>query len=369
VRTGLTTEEILTMEIALLSPGKAVTEPQADVDAKVQYERMRSEVATLPGISVVGLGAPMPLRSSDVRFEVKAEGKTLTPGEAPTVAELRTANPEFFRAAGVPLLAGRGFALTDQASGAPVVIVNRALADRLFPGEDPIGKRVAWTGDVLRFTPLSGDWRTIVGLAANTQDGGLDAEPRPAMFMPFSQFVAFEGGLVIRTNGDAGALVAPATRIVRRIAPDAPIENVRTIAQIKDESVSPRRLNAMLVSSFGILALLIAAVGIAGVLAFSVSARTNEIGIRMSLGADSGRMQRMILKEGGVLVALGLVVGVGGAFLAAGVMRSLLFGVAPHDPATFVVVAVLMAAIGTVACWIPARRASRIDPAIAMRAA
>jgi predicted permease len=369
VRTGLTTEEILTMEIALLSPGKAVTEPQADVDAKVQYERMRSEVATLPGISVVGLGAPMPLRSSDVRFEVKAEGKTLTPGEAPTVAELRTANPEFFRAAGVPLLAGRGFALTDQASGAPVVIVNRALADRLFPGEDPIGKRVAWTGDVLRFTPLSGDWRTIVGLAANTQDGGLDAEPRPAMFMPFSQFVAFEGGLVIRTNGDAGALVAPATRIVRRIAPDAPIENVRTIAQIKDESVSPRRLNAMLVSSFGILALLIAAVGIAGVLAFSVSARTNEIGIRMSLGADSGRMQRMILKEGGVLVALGLVVGVGGAFLAAGVMRGLLFGVAPHDPATFVVVAVLMAAIGTVACWIPARRASRIDPAIAMRAA
>jgi predicted permease len=369
VRTGLTTEEILTMEVALLSPGRAVTDPKADVVAKQQYERMRSEVATLPGVSVVGLGSPMPLRSSDVMFEVKAEGRTAAPGEAAAVAELRTASPEFFHAAGVPLLGGRAFATTDQAQGPAVVIVNQALVDRLFPGEDPVGKRVAWTGDVLRFAPLSGDWRTVVGVVANIQDGGLDARPRPVMFMPFSQFVAFSGGLVIRTDRDAESLVAPATRIVRGIAPAAPIENVRTIAQIKDESVSPRRLNAALVSSFGILAMIIAAVGVAGVLAFSVSARTNEIGIRMSLGADSGRMQRMILKEGGVLVALGLVLGVGGGFLAAGVMRSLLFGVAPHDPATFIGVALMMAAIGTLACWIPARRASRIDPAIAIRVA
>jgi ABC-type antimicrobial peptide transport system permease subunit len=140
-----------------------------------------------------------------------------------------------------------------------------------------------------------------------------------------------------------------------------------TVAQLKDRSVSPRRLNAALVSSFGLLAVVIAAVGIAGVLAFSVSARTNEIGIRMSLGADPGRVQRMILKEGGVLLAIGLVVGVAGALLAAGVIRGLLFGVAPHDPATFAAVAVTMASIGVVACWIPALRASRIDPAITMR--
>jgi len=370
VRTGLTTEEILTMQIPLLTLGQAaISDPQADVRAKEQYELMRSEIATLPGVSVVGLGSPMPLRSSDVAFDVKAEGKTFAPGEAAATAEVRTANPEFFRAAGIPLLAGREFAATDRADGAAVVIINQALAERLFPGEDPIGKRAAWTGDVLRFTPISGDWRTIVGVVANTQDGGLDARPRGVMFVPFSQLVAFSGGLVIRTDNDAEALVAPATRIVRRIAPAAPIENVRTIAQIKDESVSPRRLNAALVSSFGILAMIIAAVGVAGVLAFSVSARTNEIGIRMSLGADSGRMQRMILKEGGVLVALGLVLGVGGGFLAAGVMRSLLFGVAPHDPATFIGVALMMAAIGTLACWIPARRASRIDPAIAIRVA
>ena len=140
-----------------------------------------------------------------------------------------------------------------------------------------------------------------------------------------------------------------------------------TVAQIKDQSVAPRRLNAALVSSFGILAMIIAAVGIAGVLAFSVSARTNEIGIRMSLGADRGRVQRMILREGGVLVAAGLVLGVAGAFVAAGVIRGLLFGVAPHDPPTFVGVAVTMGAIGLAACWIPALRAARIDPAITIR--
>jgi putative ABC transport system permease protein len=142
---------------------------------------------------------------------------------------------------------------------------------------------------------------------------------------------------------------------------------VLTIAQIKEQSISPRRLNAALVSSFGILAVIIAAVGIAGVLAFSVSARTNEIGIRMSLGAESGRVQRMILKEGGVLLATGLVLGVVGAFFAARVIQGLLFGVAPHDPITLIGVAIVMGAIGIVACWIPARRAARIDPAITMR--
>jgi putative ABC transport system permease protein len=186
--------------------------------------------------------------------------------------------------------------------------------------------------------------------------------------MPFVQELAMGGVLVIRADSNVARLAAPATRIVRRLAPTAPIENVMTIAQIKDQSVAPRRLNAALVSSFGILAVIIAAVGIAGVLAFSVSARTNEIGIRMSLGADAGRVQRMILSEGGVLLAIGLVLGVIGAFFAARVIQGLLFGIPPNDPITFVGVAVMMAAIGIVACWIPALRAGRIDPAIAMRA-
>ena len=221
---------------------------------------------------------------------------------------------------------------------------------------------------MLKFSPISPEWRTIVGVVGNTQDGGQDAPPRPAVFMPFVQELAMSGVIVIRTDSDAASLAPDGdAESSHRVAPAAPIENVLTVKQIKDQSLAPRRLNAALVSSFGILAVLIAAVGIAGVLAFSVSARTNEIGIRMSLGADSGRVQRMILGEGGVLLVLGLVVGVVGAFFATRFIRGLLFGVAPNDPTTFVGVAVMMAAIGIVACWIPALRAARIDPAITMR--
>jgi predicted permease len=366
VRTGLTTESVLTMEVQLLDFTSA-TDTAADAAAKQTYMRMQREILALPGVIDAAVGSPMPLRASIVQLEIKAEGKSREVGEAVPTAEFRTASPNFFHAAGIPLLTGREFTDGDAPGAQRVVVVNRALVDRLFPNEDPIGKRVAWTGDVLRFTPFSGDWRTIVGVVGNTRDGGLDAPPRSVMYSPFAQEGVFGGGLVIRSDSNVALLTSAVTGIVRRMAPGTPIENVMTIAQIKDESVSPRRLNAALVSSFGLLALIIAAVGIGGVLAFSVSARTNEIGIRMSLGADRGRVQRMILSEGGVLLAIGLAAGVAVAYLAAGVVRGLLFGVAPHDPITFIGVAVMMMCIGLLACWIPAIRAARIDPAITMR--
>ena len=367
VQTGLSTEEVLTMEVSLLTPTELLFNPAADAWAKQRYDEMRREVAALPGVMEAGVGSSLPLRRSDVAFEVKAEGKTLAAGEATPRAELRTADPDYFRAAGIPLLQGRFFETTDGPASGKVVIINQAFADRLFRSEDPVGRRIAWTGEVLKFTPITDEWRTVVGVVGNTQDGGLDAQPRPVVFMPFTQMLAISGGLVIRADDNVARLTAAATGIVRRIAPTAPIENVMTVAQYKARSLSPRRLNAALVSSFGILAVIIAAVGIAGVLAFSVSARTNEIGIRMSLGASPGRVQRMIIGEGGVLLVLGLVLGAAGALAAAGVLRGLLFGIEPHDPATFVVVVVMMAAIGVLACWIPARRAARIDPAAIMR--
>ena len=368
VDTGLRAEEVLTMSVVMLTPSELLFDRGADVAAKERYEQMRREIAALPGVIEVGVGSPMPMRGSDVRFDVKAEGKVPVAGQALPRPELRTASPEFFRAAGIPLLAGREFAPTDRANTERVVLINQSLAQHLFPGEDPLGKRIAWTGDLLRFTPISDDWRTIVGVTGNTRDGGLDAEPAAVVYMPFTQMLALGGGLVIRADSNASALIPAATRIVRRVAPTAPIENLMTYRQYRERSISPRRLNAVLISSFGILAVVVAAVGIAGVLAFSVSARTNEIGIRMSLGADPGRVQRMILGEGGVLLAIGLVVGVAGAWLAAGVIRGLLYGVEPHDPATFAGVSILMVLIGLAACWIPALRAARIDPAITMRA-
>jgi predicted permease len=332
VDTGLRarTEQVLTMPVPLLDPAKI--DEHTDATLKDRYDRMRREVRALPGVLEVGLGSPMPLRASDVIFDLNVEGKSAAVGATVPRAEFRTADPGYFRAAGVPLLRGREFSLSDQPGGGRVVIVNQVFVDRFFPGENPIGKRIAWTGEVLKFTPVSGDWRTIIGVVATTRDGGLDASTRPAVFAPFAQEFPFGGGLVIRADGDATDLVAAATRIVRRIAPTVPVENVLTIAQIKDQSVAPRRLNAVLISLFGVLAVVIASVGIAGVLAFSVSARTNEIGIRMSLGADRWRVQRMILREGGLLVLMGLALGVAGAYFVSDVMRGLLFGVAPRDP-------------------------------------
>jgi len=378
VNTGLKSEEVLTVQVPLLqmsSVASSGTDPrevfkavlQSDAAAKVRYDQMRREITGLPGVTEVGVGSSTPLKASMASFEVKAEGKSMRVGEATPRADFRTAAPEYFSAAGIPLIKGRAFAATDGVGAGKVVIINRTLADKFFPGEDPIGKRIAWTGEVLKFSPISPEWRTIVGVVGNTQDGGQDAPPRPAMFMPFVQELAMSGVIVIRSDADAASLAPTVTKIIHRVAPAAPIENVMTVKQIKAQSLAPRRLNAALVSSFGILAVLIAAVGIAGVLAFSVSARTNEIGIRMSLGADSGRVQRMILGEGGVLLVLGLGMGVIGAFFATRFIRGLLFGVQPNDPTTFVGVAVMMAAIGVLACWIPALRAARIDPAITMR--
>lgn len=361
VDTGLRADEVLTMEVPIAGAGRT------DSDTKALYERMKFELAALPGVSEVGVGSVIPLRAAGFQLEIKAESRPQAPGEPMPRAEYRTASPEYFRAAGIPLLSGREFTSTDVAGQERVVILNETLARLLFPDRDPIGQRVAWTGDVLRFIPVSGDWRTVVGVVGDTKDGGLDAESMPAVFMPFAQEFVFAGGLVIRTHQDASGLAPAATRVVRELAPADPIENVLTTAQIADLSVAPRRLNASLIGLFSLLALVIAAVGIAGVLAFSVSARINEIGIRMSLGADAGRVQRMVLGEGGVLLAIGLGLGLAASVAASRLIQGLLYGVAPHDPPTLALVTAGMLLVGLGACWLPALRAARVDPAVAIR--
>ncbi|MEP7345607.1 MAG: ABC transporter permease [Gemmatimonadaceae bacterium] len=359
---GINTENILTMEV----PNDFSGGDNATTIAR--YEQMQTQLAALPGVTQVGLGSTVPLRAAGIMLEIKAEGRPVTPGEPVPQSEYRTAGADYFRASGIPLLKGVEFSTTDRANTARVVIINKTLAELLFPGQDPIGQRVAWTGEVLKFINVSDEWRTVVGVVGNTKDGGLDAAPLPVLFTPFSQGDFPTGGLVIRSRTNAASLAPAATRIVRSIAPQQPIEKVMTVDQIRDESVAPRRLNALLVASFGVLALIVAAIGIAAVLAFSVSARTNEIGIRMSLGADSAKVQRMVLSEGGVLVAIGLTLGVVGALLLSRLIQGLLYGVAPHDPVTLTGVAVLMAVVGIGACWIPALRAAKIDPGVALRA-
>ncbi|HET8769687.1 MAG TPA: ABC transporter permease [Gemmatimonadaceae bacterium] len=364
VDSGLEPGNVLTMEVPI-----DFTQAASLAGAVGMYERMQQELSTLPGVEVVGVGSTMPLRSAQFQLEIKAEGRPVAPGEPVLQSEYRTADPGYFRASGINIVKGRDFTANDRAGGYPVAIINETLANILFPGIDPVGRRIAWSGDVLQFIGIPQDqWREVVGVVADTKDGGLDSEPLPVTFLPFAQGFFPSGGLVMRSQVDAAGLAPAARAIVRSVAPTQPVENILTVDDIRDESVGPRRLNAMLVGSFGLLALVIAAIGIAAVLAFSVSARTNEIGIRMSLGAAPGRVQRMVIREGGVLVVIGLVLGVVGSLALARLMQGLLFGVEPHDPATLLAVAVTMAAIGVGACWLPAARASRIDPSEALRA-
>lgn len=364
VPTGLESENVLTLSANLLTVNR--TQPAL---AMQDYDRIRDGISAVPGVGLVGLASVMPLRVAGPYVDVTVEGHPLAPGAPAPNAAVVLANPDFFAAAGIPLLRGRPFATTDQLGTAKVAILNALLATRLFPGEDPLGKRVQLSTAMGMF---SGDWRTVVGVSGNTQDGGPASTPAPTFYVPFSQEAPYTGGFVIRTmanvtNAQVAGIATEATRIVRRTAPTVPVEDVMTVGQFKDQTVAPRRVNAVLVSSFGFLAVVIAAVGIAGVLAFGVSARRNEIGIRMSLGAQPGAVERMILTEGGRLVALGVVLGTVGAFASANVMRGLLFGVTPHDPVTFGLVVVTMAGVGLTACWFPAARAARIDPAITLR--
>jgi putative ABC transport system permease protein len=369
VGTGLRSEEVLTLPLSLFNPVRVERSELLTQDAvnKELYDRIAREIRALPGVVEVGVGSTLPLHAAMMSFEVNAEGRPLAAGEAVPRVELRTANPQYFRAAGIPMIRGREFTSADQPGGARVVIINQTAADKFFPGEDPVGKRIAFTDEAVKMSPFSSDWRTIVGVAGDTRDAGLEALPRAELFAPFAQELAVSGGIVIRADSNAASLAGAATRIVRRIVPGVPVEQVLTVAQLKDQSVAPRRLNAELISSFSLLAVIIAAVGIAGVLAFSVSARTNEIGIRMSLGAGRGQVEWMILKEGGMLLGAGLVLGLVGAYFAGGVIRGLLFNVPAHDPVTLIGVTVVMAAIGIAACWFPAIRAARVDPAITMR--
>jgi putative ABC transport system permease protein len=361
VETGMANGNVLTME----TPSDFNGDPLQTI---AKYQSMKRELATLPGVQEVGLGSNVPLRSSGFQLELKAENRPVEPGRPIPSSEYRTASPNYFKAAGIPILKGREFTASDDANAPKVVVLNQSAAELLFGDVDPIGRRIAWTGEVLKFIGMKEDeWRTVVGVAGDTKDGGLDAAPLPATFLPFEQGAFPQGAFVIRTQGSPLSIAPAATKIVRGIDPKQPIERMLTIDQIRDESVGPRRLNAQLVGSFGILALIVAAIGIAAVLAFSVSARTNEIGIRMSLGADAGKVQRMFVAEGGILVIAGLIIGTAGAIGLSRLISGLLFGIEPFDPVTLASVFAVMAAVGLTACWIPALRAAKVDPGIALR--
>jgi putative ABC transport system permease protein len=362
VDSGVRLENTLTLEVP------ADHEGQSAAQIVSLQEEMRRRIAELPGVTDVGVGINVPLRSAGIMLEIKAEGRPPEPGVPVPMAEYRTATPDYFDAAGMRIIAGRGFAETDTERSGPVAILNEALAARLFGNEDPIGRRVSWTGEVLSAIGMTESWKTVIGVISNTRDNGPVATPPLALFQPLKQndLGYFPGAFVIRATG-APSLAPRVQQIIQELAPEQPILRVATLSQIREESVAAERLNTFLVATLGALALVIAALGLAGVLSFFIRQRTAEIGIRMSLGADPARVLGMVLRDGALLLAVGTALGLAGSLIAARLLEGLLFGVAPSDPATLAGVSAVMVAVGLLACAVPAVQAARVDPLVAIR--
>jgi putative ABC transport system permease protein len=280
----------------------------------------------------------------------------------------RVVSGSYFETIGTPLKQGRTFQATDTGTSPGVVILSDSMAKYYFKTDSPVGRRISYkqingiTGAVTWSTPAE-----IVGVVADSRADGIDQAPMHTMFQPDTQLSA-PSTLLVRTAGDTpDALASRVVETIRALDPNRPIDHVQTLEEIRDDAIAPQRLNATLIGLFAGLALVIATVGVAGVLAFSVSQRTNELGIRVALGAQRGEIQRMILGEGAAMAIVGLVIGGVAAIPLSRFLKGLLFGVEPADLATIAVSAVLLIAVALVAAWVPARRATAVNPITALR--
>jgi putative ABC transport system permease protein len=274
-------------------------------------------------------------------------------------ANYRVITPDYLRALGIPLRQGRGIESRDTAGAAPVVLINESMARKFWPNEDPVGRRLA-------FDPR-GPWIAIVGVIADIRQAGLDAAPKAEMYLPAAQEQTFASWLAIQAEGDPARLAPAVRQTIRSLDPLRPIVSIRTMDEILDRETSQRRVHTILLAAFAGLALLLACVGIYGVLAYLVSRRTQEIGIRMAVGASPRDVLRAVLGEGLALGAAGIVAGTAAAFALTRVLSKALFGVTATDPATFAGVAALMLAVASLASYIPARRATKVDPILVLR--
>src|SRR5437016_10116847 len=257
----------------------------------------------------------------------------------------------------LPLLQGRAFTAADAKSSPPTVIVNQAFAERYWPGENPLGRRLS----------NDDEWMTVVGVVGDIRQSGLDQEAAPHVYAPYLQTPLRRSGVLLRTSGEPLSLVAAVRSQVNVIDPDQPIYNIHTMEELIAGSMSGRRLNLMLLTVFAFTALALAGVGIYGVISYAVTQRTREIGIRMALGAQSSDVLKLIVKQGMVPVMIGMALGIAGALALTRVMASLLFGTSATDPLTFALIALLLSGVALLACWIPARRATKVDPMVALR--
>ena len=354
VDTGFRTDRILTMEIAL--PKTAYTPARASTFFLSLIDRL----AALPGVEAAGLTSGVPLSGLENLLPVTAEGQPRPQPGHEVISDYRVITAGYFEALGIPVLEGDSI---QPSPGAPRVWINQTMARALWPGRPAVGRRLKLTG-----YDRDGAWHTVAGVVGDTRYTGLDRALRPQVYVHFGQDPKEQMAVVLRSYGDPTLLVASARQAVQTLDPDQPIARVRTMQQIVTTSVANRRFQMVLIGIFAALAVALAVVGLYAVVSYSVAERIHEMGLRLALGARPANLVRLVLSEGLRLVVLGIAIGVGAALLLTRFLEALLFGVDARDTITFVVAPAILLAAALLGCLAPARRAMRVDPAVALRA-
>jgi putative ABC transport system permease protein len=364
--TGMQTAGVLTMRVPLPVPSPRY----ATSDAAIArfWEPVTERVRALPGVTGAGVITRLPLQEWGTNGNFTVVGKTYPTAADQPFAELRAVSPGYFAALGIPVLRGRDVARGDVASGRQVVVVNDELARKYFPGEDPVGRELQFGTPGPNNPP-----NAIVGVVGSVRQATLDTPPLPEVYAPYAQAGTWgvsSVSLVVRAGGgtDPARLARPVQDAIRAVDPSQPVYAVRPMEEVIRRSIGDRRLYLGLLGAFAGVALALAVAGIYGVISYSVTQRTREFGIRLALGSEVGRVQRLVVWHGARLALYGLAIGVPAAVAATRLLAGVLYGVRPWDPATFVGVAALLAGVSLVSSWLPSRRVARVDPIIAMRA-
>ena len=323
---------------------------------------VRERLQTLPGVQSFALSSDLPLSGDTSAGPIELEGQSVLPSESEIRMYSHRVTPQFFSTLGIPLVKGRDFTDNDHAQAPGVVIINEGLARRYWPGEDPIGKRLREAGS-------EKPWVSIVGIVADVKYRGLPRNPNddPDVYFPLLQRPANNLCMAVRTEGEPISLTASIRSELQKLDPSLPVYSFTTMAQQVARQTMQSRFSAWLLGIFGALALALSAVGIYSVMAYAVEQRTQEVGIRMALGARAGDVLKLVIRQGMRLALLGVALGTGAALVLTQLMKGLLFGVAAADPATYAGIAFLLMAVALLACWIPARRATKVDPLVALR--
>jgi putative ABC transport system permease protein len=358
VNPGFQPDHIMTMRVLL--PGKTYdTLPKIASFAR----QLESRAAALPGVRAAALGNAVPLDGTSFWLTFVVRGSApVRPSDQPS-ASIRTVTPNYFTVLGTPLLRGRAFAADDRVNAPRVAIVNQTFVKRFMANEDPIGKyvEIGWTIDGVR------QGGQIVGVVGDVRDDALNADVDPTFYLPFDQTPVEGIVITARTAAPPASITSALRGVVRDLDPTLPVYDVQTMEQHVAASVSRQRFYATLLGVFATVALVLAAVGLYGVIAYAVSQRTHELGVRVALGATGTRISRMVIGEGVILTAAGVLVGLVASLGGARIIAKLLYNVKSSDPVTFVGVALLLGVVAACASYIPARRAARVDPLVAMR--